>query len=195
MPPRKRKQRDEDAEDETPLCVACSSSPANMVQVECGHCCLCTNCGFRCIVEVRFVFDATSIATFFFLISNISPYVCSCRFVCDITSREILQDRRCPTCRTSMLFPLSVQGAQQDITPALAMAGLEYAKSKGRGPGGDHTGVLQALKGCFSVIPIDEELILAWLDALETTVSDMVRAGATTGMTRAPGEVKHINLV
>lgn len=51
MPPRKRKQRD--GEEEKPLCVACTDSPATMLQLECGHCCLCTNCAFHCFSEVR----------------------------------------------------------------------------------------------------------------------------------------------
>lgn len=75
-----------------------------------------------------------------------------------------------------MIFPLSIQDEEQDmLTPALAKAGLEYAKSKGRGVGGDHAGVLQALKGCFSVIP--DEQLPAWLDALQTTCSAMVGYG------------------
>lgn len=62
-----------------------------------------------------------------------------------------------------MLFPLIVQGTHKEITPALAKSGLEFAKSKGKGLGGDHAGVFQALKGCFSIIPASE--LASWIDA------------------------------
>lgn len=70
-----------------------------------------------------------------------------------------------------MLFPLSAKG-KRELTPALLKAGLKRATEMGRGIGGDHVGVLQALKGSFPLIPTSE--LPAWLGVLKTVVSSMV---------------------
>lgn len=146
--------------------MACADNPANMVQIECGHCCLCTNCAFRCIVEVGF-FPTRAVPVCNSPVAERHRHNCSCQVAETFSGLDISmsQDRRCPACRTTMLFPLSVKGAQQEITPALAKAALDFAKAKGRGVGGEKDGVIQALKGIFYLLPASE--LPGWVDVLK----------------------------
>lgn len=83
------------------------------------------------------------------------------------------QERKCPQCRTRMLFPLCKASTGIVITPALLDDALDNAKESARGLGGDHVGVLQALKGIVPHLP--DWGLKQWYQTYERVSASKVR--------------------
>lgn len=86
--------------------------------------------------------------------------------------RVAVQDRKCPLCRTVMLFPLKTGGLPSEpFIASQADRGLTFAAEQNEKES-DALGVYQALKGVFRLIP--EESRDRWFEVLEATCDQLV---------------------
>jgi hypothetical protein len=86
-----------------------------------------------------------------------------------------LQNRRCPSCRSAILFPLVLAAdvTSEPYSPSATTTALSYAEEAVTAAVGNAEGVLQSLKAVLPRIPADK--LARWFSALNKTCKALVR--------------------
>lgn len=115
---------------------------------------LCPTCAFRVFAEVR----ASPLVAW--------PLLPQCLLTPDVSAAP--QDRRCPSCRSAMLFPLVLKAdvSTEPFSPDVATTALRYAEEAVSAAVGNAQGVLQSLvDGSGSLLPLREPQLRSLLKA------------------------------